>query len=81
MMDKKELQSMLDEAFARTRKSEYLLSVADVAYLLGYEPYSPSADRIIRSQSFPAPASLLPGGAKRWRKADVISWIDAHYGE
>ena len=31
MMDKKELQAMLDEAFARTRKSEYLLSVAAVA--------------------------------------------------
>lgn len=81
MMDKKELQAMLDEAFARSRKSEYLLSVADVAYLLGYEPYSPSADRIIKSSTFPAPASLLPGGAKRWRKADVIEWIDAHFGD
>lgn len=78
-MEKEELKKMIDDAFARTRKAEYLLSVADVAYLLGYEPYSPSADRIIKDKTFPPPASLMPGGAKRWRKSDVIEWIDAHF--
>lgn len=79
-MESKELKAMIDEAFAKARKAEYLLSVADVAYLLGYEPYSPSADRIIKSPSFPSPVSLVQGGAKRWRKVDVIEWIDAHFG-
>ena len=81
MMDKKEFKEMIDEAFARSRKAEYLLSVADVAYLLGYEPYSPSADRIIKDKTFPSPVSLVPGSAKRWRKSDVIEWIDSHFGD
>lgn len=61
------------------KKTEHLLAPSDVALMCGYEPYSTAARKVLADPTFPAPVSLIDEGRPRYRRKDVLAWIDAKF--
>ena len=81
-MTKDEIKQLAKALAAEMRHStSILVSSTGVAEMLDYAPGSQSIREIISNKTFPAPITLTDGGVKKWRRADVIAWINMKFGE
>lgn len=58
------------------RGNSYLIAPSDVAEMMGYSTTSSMIEKILRDPTFPAPVEITEGGHRRYRRHDVVAWID-----
>ena len=78
-IDTKKLAKELAAELAR--RNSYLITSKGVAEILGVTSESIPLREVLADKTFPPPISLTSSGVRRWRRPDVIAWVDAHYGE
>jgi len=79
LIDTKKLAKELAAEMAR--RNSYLITSKGVAEILGVTSESIPLREVLADKTFPSPISLTSSGVRRWRRPDVIAWVDAHYGE
>ncbi len=72
----------LGKAIAEEMRHQHMaltLNHKELAYSLGYAPYSSSMYSLIEEPGFPQPKPLMPGGEPRWLLDDVKAFLRGHY--
>lgn len=76
IFDNKTMKKMSKSIATEMRQAEYLVTARDIALLCGLGENSSVVRKMMDDPTFPPPAEVTEGGHKRYRRKDVIRWID-----
>lgn len=73
-MNEKELKILARLIAAETTRE--LVNFEDVCAMLRYSKDAVAVRKIVKLPDFPKPIQFVAGRGKRWRKKDVVHWIE-----
>lgn len=74
-----DIKTLAKELAKQQKKGEIIVSPADIALMFSYEPDSTAIRQILEDPTFPPSITLTPGGHRRYRRQDVVEWIDRKF--